>query len=76
MPKIYHPDRGFVVTADQAIIAEILAEGGRIVKKNNEIDSPIDDLVESPIDDLVEPPTDDPVEPEVQPEPVKLRRRK
>ena len=73
MPKIYHPDRGFVITADQDIIAQILAEGGRIVKKNNEIDSPIDDLVELPVELPVE---EKPAEQEIRSEPIKLRRRK
>lgn len=46
MPKIYHSKRGFVITTDQALIDEILAEGGQVVLKNREIDQPLDDLIE------------------------------
>lgn len=48
MPKIYHPKRGFVITTDQVLIDEILAEGGQVVLKNREIDQPIDDLIADP----------------------------
>ena len=46
MPKIYVEKRGFVLTSDMDEVKQLLAEGGRIVNKNNEIDSPLDDLIE------------------------------
>lgn len=47
MPKIYVKERGFVITNDLQEIEMLLAEGGRVVVKNREIDQPIDDLVET-----------------------------
>lgn len=49
MPKIYVEKRGFVITNDLQEIDMLLAEGGRVVVKNREIDQPIDDLVADPI---------------------------
>lgn len=71
MPKIYVPSRGFVYAGDQAEIDMLLAEGGRVVVKNKEIDQPIDDLIADPV----------PVEPEVweeltEPEEVKPAPKK
>lgn len=56
MPKIYHPKRGFVITTDQALIDEILAEGGQVVLKNREIDQPLDDLIRQEPVEEIEPP--------------------
>lgn len=56
MPKIYHPKRGFVITTDQALIDEILAEGGQVVLKNREIDQPLDDLIrQEPVEEMETP---------------------
>lgn len=49
MPKIYVEKRGFVITNDLQEIEMLLAEGGRVVVKNREIDQPIDDLVAIPV---------------------------
>ena len=45
MQKIYHPSRGIVMTGDQAIIDEILAEGGRLINSVRDIKEPEDDLI-------------------------------
>lgn len=45
MPKIYVEKRGFVLTSDMDEVQQLLAEGGRMVKKNNEINEPLDDLL-------------------------------
>ena len=35
--KIFHPDHGFVLTGDQHEVDALVAKGGKIVIKNNEI---------------------------------------
>lgn len=37
MQRIFHPNRGIVITNDQAIIDEILAEGGKIINNLSEV---------------------------------------
>lgn len=49
MLKIYSEKRGIVLTNDQKTIDEILAEGGRVIKKNSEIEQGFDDLVDLPV---------------------------
>lgn len=44
--KIYHPKRGFVLTNNNFEVDDLLAEGGKIVKKNREVD-PIEPVKES-----------------------------
>lgn len=71
MPKIYHPKRGFVITTDQALIDEILAEGGQVVLKNREIDQPLDDLIrQEPVEETPEPLISEPVKEREMPEPL------
>lgn len=71
MPKIYHPKRGFVITTDQALIDEILAEGGQVVLKNREIDQPLDDLIrQEPARETPEPLISEPIKERETPEPL------
>lgn len=37
MPNIYHKDHGFVITADQNQINELLAKGGELVGKCSDL---------------------------------------
>ena len=71
MPKIYHPERGFVITTDQTLIDEILAEGGQVVLKNREIDQPLDDLIrQEPVEETPETLISEPVKEMETPEPL------
>lgn len=73
MPKIYHPKRGFVITTDQALIDEILAEGGQVVLKNREIDQPLDDLIRQ--EPLISEPVKEMETPEPLPAVIKPKHR-
>lgn len=37
MQRIFHPNRGIVITNDQAVIDEILAEGGKLISSLSEV---------------------------------------
>lgn len=75
MPKIYVPSRGFVFTADQTEIDMLLAEGGRVVVKNREIDQPIDDLIADPAEEIPEPVISEPAKETPEPLPAVIKHK-